>query len=125
VRPALEIRGLDALRRRFTALGTMKDLGPALRAEAGAVPDAARERLRERDPASRLAQSNKIIELEAGDHPAFAVGTDEPAGFFLEFGTARRRAFPWLVPAWHARLPAVNHAVRKVIATALKASAKV
>jgi hypothetical protein len=45
------------------------------------VADAARERLRERDPTSRLAQSIKIIELEAGDHPAFAVGTDEAAGF--------------------------------------------
>jgi hypothetical protein len=125
VRPAVEIRGLDALRKRFAALGTMKDLGPALRAEAEAVAEAARERLRERDPESRLAQSIKIMELEAGGHPAFAVGTDEPAGFFLEFGTARSRAFPWLVPVLHARLPAVNHAVRKVIAAALKASAKV
>jgi hypothetical protein len=77
---------------------------PALRAEAEAVADAARERLRERDPTSRLAQSIKIIELEAGDHPAFAVGTDEAAGFFLEFGTARRRASPWLVPALHFAL---------------------
>ena len=121
----MEIRGLDAMRKRFAALGAVKSLGPALRAEAEAVADAARERLRERDPQSQLAQSIKIMELEAGDHPAFAVGTDEPAGFFLEFGTARRRAFPWLVPALHARLPAVNHAVRKVIAAALKASAKV
>lgn len=125
MRPAIEIRGLDAMRKRFAALGAVKDLGPALRAEAEAVADAARERLRERDPESQLAQSIKIMELEAGDHPAFAVGTEDPAGFFLEFGTARRRAFPWLVPALHARLPAVNHAVRKVIAAALKASAKV
>jgi hypothetical protein len=116
VRPALEIRGLDAIRKRFAALGAVKDL---------AVADAARERLRERDPNSQLAQSIKIMELEGGDHPVLAVGTDEPAGFFLEFGTARRGAFPWLVPALHARLPAVNHAVRKVIAAALKASAKV
>ena len=72
-----------------------------------------------------MAQSIKIMELEGGDHPPFAVATDEPAGFFLEFGTAQRGAFPWLVPALHARLPAVNHAVRKVIAAALKASAKV
>ena len=123
--PGLEIRGLDAMRKRFAALGAVKNLGPALRGEAEAVADAARERLRERDPQSQLAQSIKIMELKGGDHPAFAVGTDEPTGFFLEFGTARRRAFPWLVPALHARLPAVNHAVRKVIAAALKASAKV
>jgi hypothetical protein len=50
MRPALEIRGLDALQRRFAALGMVKDLAPALRAEAEAVADAARERLRERDP---------------------------------------------------------------------------
>jgi hypothetical protein len=125
VRPALEIRGLNAMRKRFAALGAVKSLGPALRAEAEAVADAARERLRERDPQSRLAQPVKIIELEAGDQSVFAVGTDNPAGFFLEFGTARRRAFPWLVPVLDARLPAVNHAVRKVIAAALKASAKV
>jgi hypothetical protein len=59
VRPALEIRGLDALQKRFAALGAVKNLGPALRAEAEAVADAARERLRERDPESRLAQSIK------------------------------------------------------------------
>jgi hypothetical protein len=63
VRPALEIRGLDAIRKRFAALGAVKDL---------TVADAARERLRERDPNSQLAQSIKIMELEAGDHPAFA-----------------------------------------------------
>jgi hypothetical protein len=88
-----------------------------LRAEAEAVADGARERLCERDPTSRLAQSIKIIELEAGDHPAFAEGTDEPAGFFPEARLS--------LPVLHARLPAVNHEVRKVIAAALKASAKV
>ena len=76
--------------------GRSKTLEPALRAEAEAVADAARERLRERDPQSQLAQSIKIMELEAGDHPAFAVGTDEPAGFFLEFGTAGGAPFPGL-----------------------------
>ena len=49
MRPGLEIRGLDA----FAALGAVKDLGPALRAEAEAVADAAREILRERDPQSQ------------------------------------------------------------------------
>jgi hypothetical protein len=59
VRPAVEIRGLDAMRKRFAALGAVKSLGPALRAEAEAVADAARERLRERDPQSQLARSSK------------------------------------------------------------------
>jgi hypothetical protein len=79
MRPALEIRGLDPMRKRFAGLGAVKNLGPALRVEAEAVADAARERLREQDPKNLLAQSIKIMELEAGDHPAFAVGTNLPA----------------------------------------------
>ena len=121
----IEIRGLDSLRKRFAALGALKDLQPALRAEAEAVAEEARARLIERNPNSQLAQSIKIMELGAGDQPAYAVGTDDPAGFYLEFGTSRMRASPWLVPALHARLPGINHAVRKVIAAALKAAAKV
>ena len=123
--PAVEIRGLDGLRKRFAALGAMKGLQPALRAEAEAVAAEAKARLTERDPDSSLARWIKIMELEAGDQPAYAVGTDDPAGFFLEFGTRRSRASPWLVPALHARLPGINHAVRNVIAAALKAPAKV
>lgn len=125
MRPPIEIRGLDGLCKRFAALGAMKDLQPALRAEAEAVAEEARARLAEHNPNSRLAQSIKIMELGAGDQPAYAFGTDDPAGFFLEFGTSRMRASPWLVPALHARLAGINHAVRKVIAAALKAAAKV
>jgi hypothetical protein len=121
----IEIRGLDGLRKRFAALGVLKDLQPALRAEAEAVAEEAKARLTERDPDSRLARSIKIMELGAGDQPAYAVRIDDPAGFFLEFGTSRMRASPWLVPALHIRLPGINHAVRKVIVAALKAAAKV
>jgi hypothetical protein len=123
--PAIEIRGGDSLGQRFAALGALKGLEPALRAEAEAVAEAARQNLRARNPRSRLAQSIEIMELGTADQPAFAVGTDDPAGFFLEFGTARSRALPWLVPALHARLPSINQAVRKVIMAALKAPAKV
>ena len=96
MRPAVEIRGLHGLRKRFAALGAMKDLQPALRAEAEAVAAEAKARLTERDPDSSLARSIKIMELEAEDQPAYAVGTDDPAGFFLEFGTSRSRALPCL-----------------------------
>lgn len=124
MRPPIEIRGPDVLRKRFAALGALKDLQQALRAEAEAVAEEAKARLIERDPDSKLAQSLKIMALGAGDQPAYAVGTDDQAGFFLEFGTSRRQASPWLVPALHSRLPAINQAVRKVIAAALKAAAK-
>ncbi len=48
----IEIRGLDGLRKRFAALGALKDLQPALRAEAEAVAEEAKARLTERDPNS-------------------------------------------------------------------------
>jgi hypothetical protein len=124
VRPAVEIRSTDRLRKRLAALGTLKELQPALRAEAEGVAEEAKARLMERDPNSRLAQSIEIKGLGNDSQPAYAVGTDDPAGFFLEFGTSRSRASPWLVPALRSRLPAINQAVRKVIAAALKAAAK-
>jgi hypothetical protein len=99
VRRPTEIRGVDRFQRSLAALGRLKDLSPALRAEAEAVAAEARGRLTQRDPDSGLARSIKIIESGTEDQPAFAVGTDDPAGFFLEFGTARSRADPWLVPA--------------------------
>ena len=80
--PAVEIRGLDRLRKRFAALGAMKGLHPVLRAEAEAVAAEAKTRLTERDPDSSLARSIKIMELKAGDQPAYTVGTDDPAGIF-------------------------------------------
>jgi len=52
----VEIRGLDGLRKRFAALGAMKGLQPALRAEAEAVAAEAKARLTERDPDSSLAR---------------------------------------------------------------------
>src|SRR5262249_10615133 len=33
--------------------------------------------------------------------------------------TTRMRAFPWLVPALHTRLPSINRAVRNVVTAAL------
>jgi hypothetical protein len=125
VRRAVEIRGLDGLGKRFAALGAMKELRPTLRAEAEAVAAEAHARLSERDPDSRLARSIKIRELGTDGQLAYAVGTDETAGSLFEFGTRRRRAEPWLVPALHTRLLDINHAIRKVIAAALKAAAKV
>jgi hypothetical protein len=121
---AIEVRGLDVLHRRFAALGAMTGLEPALRAEAEAVAEAARERLRERDPTNPLAQSVEVTAQAGVEHPAFAVGTPAPAGSYLEFGTSRRLAEPWLVPVLHAHLPGINHAVRKLITAALKAFAK-
>lgn len=124
MRRAVEIAGLESLRRGLAGLGAMKGLQAALRAEAEAVAAAAKATLTARDPASNLARSIKIMDLGQKDKPAFAVGTEEPAGHFLEFGTTRIPAFPWLRPALHAQSSSVNHTLRKVIATALKARSK-
>jgi len=93
VRGRVEIRGLDGLRKRFAALGALKDLQPALRAEAEAVAEEAKARLTERNPNSRLARSIKIMALGTEDQPAYAVGTDDPGGFSwnLAAGGCERR----------------------------------
>ena len=121
----VEISGLESLRKRFAELGALKGLEPALRAEAEAVAETARAELASRKGDGSLARSVQIIELSQADRPSFAVGTEDPAGWFLEFGTTRMRAAPWLGPSLHARLPSINHAVRKVLAAALKPAGKV
>jgi hypothetical protein len=100
VRPALEIRGLNAMRKRFAALGAVKSLGPALRAEAEAVADAARERLRGRDPRSRLAQPVKIIELEAGINRYLQSEPTIRPGSFSSLARLGGVPFPGLCQFW-------------------------
>jgi hypothetical protein len=124
VKPPVEIRGLDRLRNRFVTLGAMDGLAPALHAEAEDVAGDARDRLKEQGRKEDLAASVEVTAAGGGSRPAFAVGTRAPAGFYLEFGTAKMRAMPWLVPILHAHLRGINHAVRKVITAALKARAK-
>jgi HK97 gp10 family phage protein len=121
---AVAIRGLDGLRKRFAALGAMQDLTPALRAESEAVAAAARAALTTRKADSDLVNSIRIVALDRGGKQGFAVGTDDPAGWFLEFGTRRRRAFPWLGPALYAHSSAVNQTVRKLIARGVKGQSK-
>jgi HK97 gp10 family phage protein len=121
----VEIRGLEGLRQRLAALGTVQDLRPALREQADTVAFAAKATLTERDPGSRLAQSIGVKALGSEDQPAYAIGSNDPAAFFVEFGTAKRRATPFLTPAFHQSLPRINQGIRKVIEAALKRAAKV
>jgi len=116
----VEIRGLEMLRQRLAALGAMTGLDPALRAEAEAVAAGARATLATRHADSPLARSIRIIDASEGDRLAFAIGTDEPSGRYLEFGTTRMRAFPWLRPSLHVRSPSVNQSLRRLVAIALK-----
>lgn len=125
MRGAVDIRGLEALRQRLAGLGAVKGLEPALRAEAEAVAAAARATLASRGSGSNLARSVQIIDLSQRDKPAFAIGTEAPEGRFLEFGTTRMRAFPWLSPALQAHSRGINQMLRKVLAAALQSPRKV
>jgi hypothetical protein len=123
-------RLLDALDKRLLQL----EARMAPDAKAGGETQSAADAERDARTLSGLARLYaKLVELDtsaqaegerAGARPSFAVGTGAPAGFYLEFGTARMRAMPWLVPILHARLPGINRVVRKVITAALKAQAK-
>jgi hypothetical protein len=105
--------GLDRQRRRLRALAAI-DAKPALRTEADAIAEAARNTLAT-NKRSVLARSVKVIDIGRENAPAFTVGTDDPAGLFLEFGTRRQRATPWLGPAFRARLPRIKQTLRRLI----------
>jgi HK97 gp10 family phage protein len=110
---AVVIKGLDSLRRRFAAAAAPEPIKEALRREAEAIAEAARA-----SAPAELGQTIEIVDQSRGLKPAFAIGTADSAGRFIEFGTARRRAEPWLWPAFRARLPAVKHELRKLISAA-------
>ena len=118
MRDVVEITGLEALRQRFAALAAAKDLGPTLRAEAEAVAAEARATLAASSAGAALARSIEVVEIGQGDRLGYAAGTAAPAGHFLEFGTSRMRASPWLGPVLNARLPAIKQAIRNVLAMA-------
>jgi hypothetical protein len=120
---AFKVAGAETLRKRFARLAARIDLRGALRAEAEAVAADARARLaagRSEGPGT-LAGSVKIVDLSRGTKVAFSVGMDEPAGFFVEFGTAKRAAIPWLSPVFHARLPGIKQAITKLVTMTVKA----
>ena len=117
VRSIGSVSGLAALKRRF-------DLGPGpavlrdeFRAQAAAMADEARAALEQEHPdgTGALARSVSVRETGDEDAPRFDVGTASPVGRYLEFGTRRMRAQPWLVPALYRRLPAVKSSARRVL----------
>jgi HK97 gp10 family phage protein len=59
----------------------------------------------------RLAGSIRAEFSEGGQRITAIVGTDEPHGYFLEFGTGKMQARPWLMPSYEA---AISHAVAKL-----------
>ena len=90
---AVEIAGIEALRRRFEAASAPEPFKSALREEAEAIAAEAR-----REAPAVFAQAIAVEDVSQGETLAFAVGTADPAGRAAEFGTLMRPATPWLWP---------------------------
>ena len=114
-----KLSGLENLRSRFARLAALPGLKPALRAEAEAVARDATARLSSRGT-GELARTIEVIDMRGESRDGFLVGTGDPAGFFVEFGTFRTAGNPWLLPALHARLPRLKHNLRTLLADAVK-----
>lgn len=113
----VQVSGLGALQSRLKALSTPSGLRPTLQAGAEQIQADARETLI-RKGSGGLASSVQVIDVSQGDAIAFAIGTAEPAGQRLEFGTAKRPPSPWLVSLLHAHAPALKQAIQALFATA-------
>ena len=106
---AVEIRGIEALRRRFEAASAPEPFKSALREEAEAIAAEAR-----REAPAAFAQTIAVEDVSQGERLAFTVGTADPAGRSAEFGTLKQPAMPWLWPIVKARLPAIKDRLRKL-----------
>jgi len=112
---AVEVRGLAALRRKLEARGLPQALEDTARKEADAIAeDAARA------APGDLGRTVEVKDVNRGDRIAFAVGTPAPAGRFVEYGTVRQPASPWLWPVFRARLPRVKQSLRDSLRASFK-----
>lgn len=110
---AVSVRGLAALRRKLEARAVPDALKDTGRNEAEVIArDAAR------GAPGNLGGSVEVKDVSHGDMTAFAVGTPEPAGRFVEYGTVRQPARPWLWPVFRARLPRIKQSLRDTLRTA-------
>lgn len=48
---------------------------------------------------SGVIQSLRNLEDQVGSEPVYLVGSNKEYGVFLEFGTSKMQAYPWLRPA--------------------------
>lgn len=112
---AVTIRGLEGLRRRLDARAVPKRLKRNLRREADALANEAA-----RSAPAHLGPTVEVRDVSRGEKIAFAVGTPERAARFIENGMVRRRAAPWLLPIFRARLPRIKQSLRNTLAGSFK-----
>ncbi|MGH6737324.1 MAG: hypothetical protein ACRECX_14800 [Methyloceanibacter sp.] len=105
------IRGLAALRRRLDAKDMPAAVKNSLRRDAEAVAAAAA-----RAAPGDLGRTVEVRDISDRERMAYAVGTPHRAGRFLEYGTVRMRAQPWLFPAFRARLPRIKQSLGNSLA---------
>jgi hypothetical protein len=67
-----------------------------------------------------LGATVEVRDVSLGDSIAFAVGTPERAARYIESGTVRRPASPWLTPIFQARLPRIKQSLRNTLMGSFK-----
>jgi HK97 gp10 family phage protein len=112
---AVEVRGVEALQARLEAAGAPEPVATLLRAEAEAIAEAAR-----REAPGRLGGTVEVLDRSGESSPAYAIGSAHRAARFLEYGTIKMAARPWLWPAFNGRSPTIKHKLRRLIAGAFK-----
>jgi hypothetical protein len=105
----------EALRARLAQAAAPEPFKKALREEAEALAAEAR-----REAPPELARTIEVRDVSKGERLGFSVGTADPAGRALEFGTLKRPASPWLWPIFRARSPGIKEKLRKVTTAPLK-----
>ena len=109
------VRGLAALQDRFAGGLDERAVKEALRKEAEALAAEARA-----EAPVGLAQSIEVRDESRGTRIAYAIGTPDPAGPALEFGTVRKAASPWLLPVFGAQRSVVNDVLRNAVQAAFR-----
>ena len=109
------VRGLAALQDRFAGALDERAVRETLRRQAEALAAKARTQA----PAS-VAQTVEVRDESRGTGIAYAIGTPDPAGPALEFGTVRKAASPWLLPVFRARRSVVNDVLRNAVQAAFR-----
>ncbi|BAQ17999.1 hypothetical protein GL4_2565 [Methyloceanibacter caenitepidi] len=97
------VKGLEALQRRLAARGLERDVRETLAGQAEAIRAEAAL-----GAPGQVGETIETIDVSVRDRPVFAVGTRHRAARFLEFGTRKMRARPFLWPVFRARLPRVK-----------------
>ncbi|XSG81205.1 MAG: hypothetical protein ACPW61_08940 [Methyloligella sp. ZOD6] len=111
------VSGLERLKSRFEIGSGGAHLRNRLRGQADAIAEEARRTLLEEHPGGTgaLAHSVSVTETGEEDAPRFAIGTQSPVGRYLEFGTKRMAAQPWLIPTMHRHLQSVKRSARRLL----------